>query len=61
MESCYYLLLCTDDTTAPELELHPFNTYSELWQYLQDRLFLDRLKWYKIYWGDTQILSRVLF
>ncbi len=59
MDSCYYLLISTGEIGAEELELHSFDSYSELWQYLQDRLFLDRLKWYQIFWGDTLIMQRV--
>lgn len=60
MDSCYYVLLSTGNDGAEELELHSFDNYSLLWQYLQDRLFLDRIKWYQIYWGDTLIMQRVL-
>lgn len=60
MDSCYYVLLSTGNDGVEELELHSFNDYSSLWQYLQDRLFLDRIKWYQIYWGDTLIMQRVL-
>ncbi len=56
MDACYYLLLSLGET----LELHNFDTYTELWQYLQDRLFLDRPRWYQIYWGDSLILQKML-
>lgn len=56
MDACYYLLLSLGET----LELHNFDTYTELWQYLQDRLFLDRPHWYQIYWGDSLILQKML-
>lgn len=60
MDANYFLLISTGEIGAEELELHSFETYSQLWQYLQDRLFLDRIKWYQIYWGDTRIMQRVL-
>ena len=59
MDAKYYLLVCTNDRfEAPELQLHPFDQYSALWQYLQDLLFLHDIKWYQIYWGDTLIMQR---
>jgi hypothetical protein len=60
MDASYFLLLATGEIGEEALELHPFDSYSELWQYLQDRLFLDRIKWYQIFWGDTLIMQRVL-
>ena len=56
MDACYYLLLSLGET----LELHNFDTYTQLWQYLQDRLFMDRPRWYQIYWGDSLILQTLL-
>ena len=60
MDASYFLLLATDEIGEVALELQKFDSYTELWQYLQDRLFLDRLKWYQIYWGDTLIMQRIL-
>ena len=59
MDAKYYLLICTsDDFTTPELQLHPYDQYSALWQDLQDLLFLHDIKWYQIFWGDTLIMQR---
>lgn len=60
MDSKYYVLLATGDTGEEALELHPFDDYSSLWHYLTDRLFLYRIKWYQIYWGDVLMVQRVL-
>lgn len=60
MDADYYVLLSTGDVIAPALELHKFTDYSSLWQYLQDRLFMDRIAWYQIYYGDVLIMQRVL-
>lgn len=62
MDSKYFLLISLDSDVfeAPELKLTTFDTYSELWQYLQDVLFLYRVRWYQIYWGDTLIMQRTL-
>lgn len=60
MDARYYVLLATGDIGEEALELYPFDTYSELWHYLQDRLFMDRIKWYQIYWGDVLMIQRVL-
>lgn len=60
MDSKYFLLIATGEIGEEELQLTSYETYSELWHYLQDRLFLDRLKWYQIYWGDTLIMQKVL-
>lgn len=61
MDACYYLLICTNEHfEAPKLELYPFDQYSELFQYLQDRLFLTDIKWYQIYWGETLIMQRTV-
>lgn len=60
MDANYFLLIATGEIGAEELELNKFDTYSQLWQYLQDRLFMDRIKWYQVYWGDTLIMQRVL-
>lgn len=61
MDAKYYLLICTsDDFTTPELQLYPFDQYSALWQYLQDLLFLNDIKWYQIYWGETMIMQRTV-
>lgn len=59
MDAKYYLLICTNEhIEAPELQLYPFDSYSALWQYLQDLLFLNDIKWYQIYWGETLIMQR---
>lgn len=59
MDAKYYLLICTDEHfEAPELQLIPFDQYSALWQYLQDLLFLNEIKWYQIFWGETLIMQR---
>ena len=60
MDAKYYLLLSTGDIITPEIELHPFDDYSVLCQYLQDRLFMDRIGWYQIYWGDVLMQQKVL-
>lgn len=60
MDAKYYVLLALGDIGEERLELKGFDSYSELWHYLQDRLFLDRIKWYQIYWGDTLMAQRVL-
>ena len=60
MDANYFLLIATGEIGEEELELNKFETYSQLWQYLQDRLFMDRIKWYQVYWGDTLIMQRVL-
>ena len=62
MDSKYYLLISrdTDQFEDPELVLKGYDTYSDLWQELQDALFLDDIRWYQIYWGDTLITQRIL-
>lgn len=62
MDSKYFLLLSLDSDVfeAPDLKLYPFETYSDLWQFLQDTLFLESVRWYQIYWGDTLIMQRTL-
>lgn len=62
MDSKYYLLISrdTDQFEAPELVLKGYDSYSELWQELQDALFLDDIRWYQIYWGDTLITQRII-
>lgn len=61
MDAQYYLLICTNKHfEAPELKLYPFDQYSALWQFLQDLLFLNDIKWYQIYWGETLIMQRTV-
>lgn len=60
MDSKYFLLIASGEIGEESLKLTSYDSYSELWQYLQDRLFLDSPKWYQIYWGDTLIMQRVL-
>lgn len=62
MDSNYFLLISRDTYIheAPELVLKSYDTYSELWQELQDALFLDPIRWYQIFWGDTLIMQRML-
>ena len=62
MDSKYFLLLSLDSDVfeVPDLKLYPFDTYSDLWQFLQDTLFLESVRWYQIYWGDTLIMQRTL-
>lgn len=60
MDAKYYVLLALGDIGEERLELKPFDSYSDLWHYLQDRLFMDDIKWYQIYWGDTLMAQRVL-
>ena len=60
MDSDYFLLYSknTEAYGAPELVLKRYVTYSSLWQALQDILFLEDIKWYQIFWGDTLIMQR---
>lgn len=60
MDSKYFLLISrdTDIPETPELVLKSYETYSALWQELQDALFLDPIRWYQIFWGDTLIMQR---
>ena len=60
MGAKYYVLLALGEIGEEYLELHPFDSYSELWHYLKDRLFMDSIKWYQIYWGDTLMTQRIL-
>ena len=63
MDAKYFLLISleTDNFEAPELKLFEFDTYSELWQHLQDILFMNQIRWYQIYWGDNLMQKRVRF
>lgn len=59
MDAKYFLLYSKSEYwDTPELHLFSFDQYSELWQYLQDLLFLEDLNWYQIFWGDTLIMQR---
>lgn len=62
MDSKYFLLISrnSDQYETPELVLRGYDTYSELWHELQDALFLDDIRWYQIYWGDTLIMQRFI-
>lgn len=60
MDSKYFLLIASGEIGEEELQLTSYDSYSDLWQFLQDRLFLDAIKWYQIFWGDTLITQRVL-
>lgn len=60
MDCNYYLLLSleTDNFDTPMLELFNFDTYSALWQYLQDTMFMEDIRWYQIYWGETLMMQK---
>ena len=62
MDASYFLLISRDTSTfeAPVLDLYEFKTYSELWQYLQDELFQNEVRWYQIYWGDTLMMQKLI-
>lgn len=60
MDSKYYLLISTGIFGEEALELHSFEIYSELWQYLQDRLFYREIKWYQIFWGDVLMMQKMV-
>ena len=62
MDANYYLLLSrdTDDFEVPVLDLYEFETYAELWEVLQDELFLNHIRWYQIYWGDTLMMQKLI-
>lgn len=62
MDASYFLLISLDTATfeAPELELYRFEQYSDLWQFLQDELFQNEIRWYQIYWGDTLMMQKLI-
>lgn len=62
MDSKYFLLISrdSDQFDTPELILRDYDSYSTLWQDLQDALFLDDIRWYQIYWGDSLIMQRYI-
>lgn len=62
MDSNYFLLVSKDTETfeAPALELSEFETYADLWQYLQDLLFYNEVRWYQIFYGDTLMMQKLV-
>lgn len=62
MDAKYYLLISrnTDNFETPMLDLYEFDTYSQLWQHLQNELFQNYVRWYEIYWGDTLMMQKLV-
>lgn len=62
MDASYFLLISLDREVfeVPELELYRFDQYSDLWQFLQDELFQNEIRWYQIYWGDTLMMQKLI-
>ena len=62
MDASYFLLISLDTASfeVPELELYRFEQYSDLWQFLQDELFQNEIRWYQIYWGDTLMMQKLI-
>lgn len=62
MDANYYLLISrnTDNFDTPILDLYEFDTYSQLWQHLQNELFQNYVRWYQIYWGDTLMMQKLV-
>lgn len=60
---CKYFLLVSKDTEqfeTPVLDLYEFDGYSELWHYLNDLLFMNEVRWYQIFYGDTLMLQKLV-
>lgn len=62
LDANYYLLISrnTDNFETPILDLYEFDTYSQLWQHLQNELFQNYVRWYQIYWGDTLMMQKLV-
>lgn len=60
---CKYFLLVSKDTDqfeTPVLDLYEFDGYSELWQFLNDLLFMNEVRWYQIFYGDTLMMQKLV-
>jgi hypothetical protein len=62
MDAKYYLLISqdTDQFEAPALALYEFDQYSDLWHFLEDLLWMEDIRWYQIFWGDTLMMQKMV-